>query len=134
MERRLVYDSDSVQPGRCPSCGKRLDRCTCSTGTSPGRRAGRPAAPAGPTRPAVPNDGVVRLMRDRKSRGGKTVTLVVGLSGSASQLAQLASDLKRLCGAGGTLRGDVLEIQGDVRERVRPELERRGYTVKLAGG
>jgi translation initiation factor 1 len=73
-------------------------------------------------------------MRDRKGRGGKTVTLVAGLTGSAAELAQLASDLKRLCGTGGTLRGDVLEMQGDVRDRVRPELERRGYTVKIAGG
>jgi len=62
------------------------------------------------------------------------VTLVTGLTGSADFLARLASDLKRLCGTGGTLRGDVLEMQGDVRDRLRPELERRGYTVKVAGG
>ena len=49
-------------------------------------------------------------------------------------LAALASDLKRLCGTGGTLRGDVVEIQGDHRDRLRTELERRGYTVKVAGG
>ena len=76
----------------------------------------------------------MRLLRDRKGRGGKTVTLVIGLSGSAAELAQLASDLKRACGTGGTLRGEVIEIQGEVRERVRAELERRGYTVKIAGG
>jgi translation initiation factor 1 len=77
---------------------------------------------------------VVRLLRDRKSRGGKTVTLITGLQGPAEALASLASELKRLCGTGGTLRGDVLEIQGDFRDRLRTELERRGYTVKLAGG
>jgi translation initiation factor 1 len=49
-------------------------------------------------------------------------------------MAALASDLKRLCGTGGTVRGEVIEIQGDVRERIKGELERRGYTVKLAGG
>jgi translation initiation factor 1 len=76
----------------------------------------------------------VRLLRDRKGRGGKTVTLIAGLSGSPTGLAALASDLKRLCGTGGTLRGDLIEIQGDHRERLRAELERRGYTVKLAGG
>jgi translation initiation factor 1 len=127
MERRLVYDSDSVQPGRCPSCGKRLDRCTCAQ-----PRAVR----SEPTRasPNLPRDGVVRLLRDRKGRGGKTVTIVAGVPGSPAVLAALASDLKRLCGTGGTLRGDLIEIQGDVRDRVRPELERRGYTVKVAGG
>src|SRR5437763_10813798 len=129
MERRLVYDSDAVQAGRCPTCGKRLDRCTCGQS--------RPAARSNRTEPkqlSVPRDGVVRLLRDRKSRGGKTVTLITGLNGSPAALAALASDLKRLCGTGGTLRGDVVEIQGDHRDRLRAELERRGYTVKVAGG
>ena len=100
---------------------------------------GQTRGPARPTRAEtkplnVPRDGVVRLLRDRKSRGGKTVTLITGLSGTPSALAALASDLKRLCGTGGTLRGDILEIQGDFRERLQTELERRGYTVKIAGG
>ena len=82
----------------------------------------------------LPRDGVVRLLRDRKGRGGKTVTMVAGLSGSPTAMAALASELKRLCGTGGTLRGELIEIQGDHRERLRSELERRGYTVKLAGG
>jgi translation initiation factor 1 len=128
MERRVVYDSDAVQPGHCPTCGKRLDRCTCGQA----RSARAPRADAKPL--VVPRDGVVRLLRDRKSRGGKTVTLITGLSGTPAALAALASDLKRLCGTGGTLRGDVLELQGDFRERLRAELERRGYTVKVAGG
>ena len=123
MERRLVYDSDAVQPGRCPTCGKRLDRCTCAVA-----RAVRDAAPA------LPRDGIVRLLRDKKGRGGKTVTVVTGLTGSAEALAQLATQLKKLCGTGGTLRGDVLEIQGDFRDRLRVELERRGFRVKIAGG
>jgi translation initiation factor 1 len=82
----------------------------------------------------VPHDGIVRLLRDKKSRAGKTVTLITGLSGTPAALSALASDLKRLCGTGGTLRGDVLEIQGDFRDRLRAELERRGYVVKVAGG
>ena len=128
MERRLVYDSDAVQPGRCPTCGKRRDRCTCD--------APRPVKGATGAKGAanVPRDGVVRLLRDKKSRGGKTVTLVTGLSGPTSALEVLASDLKRLCGTGGTLRGDVIEIQGEFRDRLKAELERRGYTVRLAGG
>jgi translation initiation factor 1 len=126
VERRLVYDSDAVQPGRCPTCGKRLDRCTCDQV----RAGGGDSDP----RRSLPKDGVVRLLRDRKGRGGKTVTLIAGIDGSTETLSALASDLKRLCGTGGTLRGDLIEIQGDVRERIRAELERRGYTVKLAGG
>jgi translation initiation factor 1 len=124
MERR-VYDSAAVQPGRCPTCGKRLDRCSCGQA--------RPAR-GEPKTPQVPNDGVVRLLRDRKGRGGKGVTLIVGLGASHETLAALASELKRLCGAGGTVRDDLIEIQGDFRERLRSELERRGYRVKIAGG
>ena len=82
----------------------------------------------------VPRDGIVRLLRDRKGRGGKTVTLIAGVPGSPAEREALARELKRLCGTGGTVRGDLIEIQGDVRERLQAELARRGYTVKLAGG
>jgi translation initiation factor 1 len=126
MERHLVYDSDAVQPGRCPTCGKRLDRCSC--GVSRRARDEKPQALN------LPKDGVVRILRDRKGRGGKSVTLVAGLTGSTDALTRLTSELKRMCGTGGTLRGDVLELQGDVRERVKAELEKRGYRVKIAGG
>jgi translation initiation factor 1 len=128
MERRVVYDSDAVQPGHCPTCGKRLDRCTCGE-TRPARRARTE-----PKALNVPRDGVVRLLRDKKGRGGKTVTLITGLRGAPAALEALASDLKRMCGTGGTWRGDVLEIQGDFRDRLQGELERRGYAVKVAGG
>jgi translation initiation factor 1 len=117
MSRRLVYDSDAPEPGRCPRCGKRLDRCTCS----------QPAA-----RVSAPRDNVVRLHRDRKGRGGKTVTVITGLP--AGQLDTLVRELKRLCGTGGTVRGDTLEIQGDHRDRLLPALQARGFTVKIAGG
>jgi translation initiation factor 1 len=125
MERRLVYDSDAVQPGRCPMCGKRLDRCSCGA-TRSRQEVTKPIN--------LPNDGVVRLLRDRKGRGGKSVTIVAGLTGSSATLERLASELKRLCGTGGAVRGEVVELQGDVRERVKAELEKRGYRVKLAGG
>ena len=124
MSGRIVYDSASVQPGRCPTCGKRLDRCTC--GKAPAPRAAPPVVKA-----RVPKDGVVRLMRDRKGRGGKVVTLITGLAGD---LEGLARELKKLCGTGGTVRGDVIEIQGDHRDRLADDLRQRGYTVKLAGG
>ena len=80
----------------------------------------------------LPRDGVVRLLRDKKGRGGKTVTQIAGIPAAAA--ASITSELKRLCGTGGTLRGEVIEIQGDMRERIKQDLERRGYTVKIAGG
>ncbi len=60
------------------------------------------------------------------------VTLVAGLPPAAT--TQVATDLKRLCGTGGTVKEGVVEIQGDHRERIAEALRQRGYTVKLAGG
>lgn len=125
MAGRLVYDSDAGVRNECPTCGKRLDRCACGQA----RRALK--APAAP--PAgLPRDGTVRVMRDRKHRGGKVVTLIAGLP--ALEAEPLGSELKRLCGSGGTVKDDTVEIQGDHRERVVELLRQRGYQVKLAGG
>jgi translation initiation factor 1 len=85
-------------------------------------------------KPTVPRDGVVRLFRDRGGRNGKTVTVIQGLPERGAALEARASELKRLCGAGGTLKEGVVEIQGDHRERVAERLRALGYTVKLAGG
>ncbi len=82
--------------------------------------------------PGFPDDGVVRLSREKGGRGGKTVTVVRGLP--AADLETQAADLKRLCGAGGTLRDGAIEIQGDHRDRIAGHLRARGYQVKLAGG
>jgi translation initiation factor 1 len=82
--------------------------------------------------PGFPNDGVVRLSREKGGRGGKTVTVIRGLP--ATDVEALAADLKRSCGAGGALRDGVIEIQGDHRERIAERLRSRGYQVKLAGG
>lgn len=118
---RVVYDSALGIGARCPRCGKRADKCRCSTRSAPQPRGG----------PALPRDGIVRILRDRKQRGGKTVTVVAGLPGGS--LPSLALELKRACGTGGTVKGDTVEIQGDHRERVATLLRERGFTVKLAG-
>lgn len=87
-----------------------------------------------PPAPAIPRDGVVRLFRDRGGRNGKTVTVIHGLHEQGAALEARLSEMKRLCGAGGTLRDRVLEIQGDHRDRLAQHLRGLGYTVKLAGG
>lgn len=84
--------------------------------------------------PAVPRDGVVRLFRDRGGRNGKTVTVIHGLPERGPALEVHLSEMKRLCGAGGTLKNGVVEIQGDHRERLARHLRAQGHTVKLAGG
>jgi translation initiation factor 1 len=110
-DNRLVYSSDSGRTPRNPA----------------------PAKPAsGPS--GFPDDGVVRISRERGGRGGKVVTVIRGLPDRGAALEARATELKRLCGAGGTLRDALVEIQGDHRERIAARLRDLGYTVKLAGG
>ncbi len=98
------------------------------------RARGRPPAKPAATPAVVPADGVVRLHRDKKGRGGKVVTLITGLPGNAAALDALLKQLKQHCGAGGTREDTTLVIQGDHRERLRGALEALGHRVKLAGG
>lgn len=112
---RPVYSSEA---GRlCPGCGQPREACRC-----------REAAP----RPSA--DGIVRIRRESKGRGGKTVTVVTGLPLAGEALRSLAGELKRRCGTGGTVKDDRVEIQGDQVETLLAELQRRGYRVKRAGG
>ena len=112
---RLVYSTDA---GRlCPQCHRPVAECVC-----------------GRDKPAASGDGIVRLHRETKGRGGKAVTLVRGLPLAEAELKALAKTLKQKCGVGGALKDDTIEIQGDQRELLKTELEKRGYTVKMAGG
>lgn len=90
--------------------------------------------PSPAPRPSLPGDGVVRIFRERGGRGGKTVTVVRGLPERGESLATRAAELRRLCGAGGTVKAAVLELQGDHRDRVAEHLRALGYRVRLAGG
>ena len=111
----LVYSTDA---GRmCPGCRQPVAACTC-----------RSAAPV----PA--GDGVVRVSRESKGRGGKTVTLVKGLALDAEALAALAKRLKTACGSGGAIKDGVVEVQGDHGDKVIAVLQAEGHKVKRAGG
>lgn len=75
---------------------------------------------------------MVRIFRDRSGRNGKLVTVIRGLP--AKDVKERAAEFKRLCGAGGAVKDDAVEIQGDHREPIATRLRGLGYTVKLAGG
>jgi translation initiation factor 1 len=81
-----------------------------------------------------PSDGIVRLKRITKGRKGKGVSTIEGLDMSANELKALCSELKKQCGCGGSVKGFTIEIQGDVREKLKDILEKKGMKVKLAGG
>jgi translation initiation factor 1 len=78
----------------------------------------------------VPARPVAKLRMEKAGRGGKTVTVVYGLPNNAAFLKELAADLKKGCGTGGTATADGVELQGDLRERVRGLLAARGFQVK----
>jgi translation initiation factor 1 len=81
-------------------------------------------------KPSVPDDGVVRIFRERR-RGG-TMSVVTGLD--ARELEETGKALKRHCGTGGTAKNGVVEIQGDHRDRIAAWFAAQGRKVKLAGG
>lgn len=81
--------------------------------------------------PAGGGDGIVRVARERSGRG-KVVTVVRGLP--AGELKAVASELKRLCGSGGSVKDGTVELQGEHREKVAAHLEARGHRVRLSGG
>lgn len=80
------------------------------------------------------NDEIVRIRRETKGRGGKCVSIITGLKHNPDMLQKIAKELKQKCGSGGTLKAGAIEIQGDHRAKIKEELEKQGYLVKLAGG
>jgi len=111
----LVYSTDS---GRmCPVCRRPVATCNCKAARMPGK-----------------TDGVVRVSRESKGRGGKNVTLVKGVVLSGDNLIALGKQLKTLCGSGGTVKDGVIEVQGDHCDRIVEWLKAQGFAVKRAGG
>ncbi len=111
---RLVYSTGLGSI--CPGCGWPEKDCTCSSQRAPSE--------------AIPNRIVAKLRMEKKGRGGKTVTLVYGLPDNAAFLKDLCAELKRACGTGGAVAEGAVELQGDLRDRVRDYLAKKGFIVK----
>lgn len=110
----LVYSTESGR--HCPECEQPEAECICAE------------------QPLNSGDGIARVCRESKGRGGKTVTTIQGLCLTASELKDLTAALKKRCGCGGSLKDGVIEIQGDQVELLLAELRKRGFTAKQAGG
>ena len=108
-DRRLVYSTDGSLP--LPKPDKR-----------------KPAAQ--PAKHALPDDGVVRVLREK--RRASAVTIVHGLA--PAEIDALGKELRRMCGTGGTTKNGVVELQGDHRDAVLAYFSERGRRVKRAGG
>lgn len=110
----LVFSTDAGR--HCSGCSQPLGACRCS----------QAELPAG--------DGIARVRRESKGRGGKTVTTVSGVPLNEEPLKALASELKKRCGCGGALKDGVIEIQGDHVQLLLDELLKRGFQAKKSGG
>jgi translation initiation factor 1 len=114
-----LFDGTPLErPVTCERCGAPLSACAC-----PRNAAGEITLPANQEAP-------VR----REKRGGKVVTVVTGLDPHATDLAALLQELRTALGAGGTVKGGVLELQGDHRDVVVERLRAGGYPARVAGG
>ncbi len=78
----------------------------------------------------MPTKVVAKLRLEKKGRGGKTVTVVYDLPHNQTFLKDLCGELKRTCGVGGAVSENTVEIQGDQAARIRPVLQKKGWTVK----
>ena len=111
---RLVYSTS--QGSLCPDCGAPKHDGRCNNLATPS------------------TDGKVRIQRQTKGRKGKGVTCISGLPLNEVQLKELAKQLKKKCGSGGTVKDHIIEIQGDYKERLQEELTKLGYKAVIAGG
>jgi len=111
---KIVY---STGVGRvCATCGWPVDDCKCSSKAAADQ--------------AVPGRVTAKLRMEKTGRGGKVVTVVYDLPRNAAFLKALMQELKRSCGTGGTATEDAIELQGDLRDRVRELLLKKGFSLK----
>ena len=116
---RLIYSTESGKI--CPKCQKPISECICKKKRSRSQTN-------------IKIDGIIRIQREVKGRKGKTVTTVAGFQIDAGELKNLATELKRRCGSGGSVKDGVIIIQGDHRNPLITELKNRGFNAKIAGG
>jgi translation initiation factor 1 len=110
---RLFEGTQWDRPPRCERCGKLEDDCDC---------------PALSKKLTHPEKQTARLAVE-KHKKGKLVTVVRGLPAEENDLPELLAKLKTACGAGGTLKDEVLEIQGNHVNRICDLLAEVGYRV-----
>lgn len=114
-----LFDGTSLErPITCATCGKPMSGCSCPRGKD--------------GQVCRPGDQQARVRREK--RNGKWVTVISGLDAAATDLAALTKKVKSQCAAGGTVREDGLEVQGDHRDALVALLKSMGYPAKAAGG
>lgn len=111
---RLFEGTPWDRPPRCEICGQLEADCKC------------PPPPA----PRTPPSQQTAKVTVEKRKKGKIVTVIQGLPAEGNDLPELLTKLKDSCGAGGTLKDGLIEIQGSQSERVKSVLQQLGFRVK----
>src|SRR5688572_21213869 len=111
---RLFEGTPFDRPPRCDRCGQLESECNCP-----------PAPPA-----RIPPEQQTARLAVEKRKKGKMVTVIRGLPAEGNDLPELLTQLKSQCGAGGTIKDECLEIQGEHLDRIRDELGKLGFRVK----
>lgn len=94
----------------------------------------RPAESSATARPDPPaSEQNLRVQASRKGRKGKTVTVITGFEANPETLSELSKKLKAQCGAGGAVKENTIEIQGDHRQQLVQILSQLGYPAKISG-
>ncbi|QDT12136.1 translation initiation factor [Planctomycetes bacterium K23_9] len=112
---RLFAGTQFDIPPSCDRCDQLIDDCKCPPESIPIERQS-------------PSSQTAKVRLDKRKHQ-RLITVVSGLSEPATDLADLLSQLKSACGAGGTIRDDDLEIQGDHLDRVKTTMTKLGYCV-----
>lgn len=105
----IVFSSEYGK--MCPVCKRPIKECKC-----------------------LNSNGIVRVSRETKGRKGKGVTIITGVPLHDEDILKLGKELKQKCGAGGTVKNGIIEIQGDHRDKIVQELQNMGWTIKRSGG
>jgi len=111
----IVYSTEFGK--MCPVCSNPVSVCSCQKKNISAKQ-----------------DGIVRVSRQTKGRKGKGVTLITGVPLDFEGIKSLGKQLKKKCGTGGTVKDGIIEIQGDHRDLLVTELQKKGWTVKRSGG
>jgi translation initiation factor 1 len=114
-DRPTVYSTDPNFKSLCPNC--KTSPCRCRKPKS-----------------LPPQEQTASIRREKKGRGGKTVTVVYDLQLTPDDIKALAKQLKQICGTGGTVKERTIEIQGDHRDKIAERLRALGYKTKFSGG
>jgi len=111
----IVYSDDPNFKKRCPKC--KNYPCNCAKLSD-----------------LIPSQHTLKIRLEKNGRGGKTVTVIFELPANEAFFKDLEKKLKSLCGTGGSFKNNMIEIQGDHREKLKTYLEKMGFKIKLAGG